>query len=332
MVRVGINGFGRTGRAVVRSWLNGYFDDVNIVAINSPAEIKTAAHLLKYDTIYRTLHADIRAKGNYLVIDGREVAYSSFKKPEEIPWRSNSIDAVLECCGEFKKRTELEPHLSNGVKKVIVACPCEEADRTIVFGANQHEYDPNDRIISAGSCTSGAVVLAIKVLRDRYGVRKGVFTTDHAYTMDQRLLDGSHDDLARARAATENFILTKSGAQKIVGKIFPELEGKFDGYAIRAPVASVSVANLSLSLGKGTTNDEINEAYKDESEGSLKGLLGYSTENLVSSDYIGDSRSAIIHSLQTKVVDGDLAQVVAWYDNERGHANRLLDLVGFLFK
>lgn len=338
MLGIGINGFGRTGRAITRIFFSNreLYKEINIVGINSHADPQTAAHLLQYDSVHRKFTREVNAADGSIIVHGEKtekIPYYSFGNPREIPWSSCGATVVIDSTGEHVERKRLVQHLENDVKKVICSAPCEDSDITIVYGINHQSYNPSSHnIISGGSCTTGAIAPPIKVIKEKFGIIKGGFGTTHAYTMDQRLLDNSHCDLARARAAQEVIAFTKTGAQKVITKLFPELKNKFEGYALRVPVPDGSLAELTLLLKKGTTNDEMNSVLKEASDNSLKGILGYSEENLTQVDYIGRTESGIVHAIGTKIIDDNLAQVFTWYDNEIGYAARLLDLVKFLDK
>ena len=330
-VRVGINGFGRTGRTAFRSWWEKWseqgIDDVEIVAINrGPAEIR--AHLLSYDSDYGRFPDLISVEDDVMRIRDHTVKVFNANAPETIPWHEAGVDIVIESTGQFKTGDEAAGHLKQGVKKVIVSAPAKAVDWTVIMGANQAEYDAaNHNVISAGSCTTNCIVLAVKVLNDSFGVENGLMSTIHAYTGDQNLVDNSHKDLRRARAAALNIIPTSSGAASAIGEIIPELKGKIDGFAYRVPTPTVSVVDLVTKLSKTPSSENINDAFLEAANGDLKGFLYYESSELVSSDFKKHSGSAIHDAASTMAVDGgNLTKTVTWYDNEWGYSCRLIDV------
>ena len=329
MVKVGINGFGRIGRNVFRAALNN--PNVEVVAINDLTDTKTLAHLLKYDTTHGTLNATVEAKEGAIVVNGKEIKVFSERDPGALPWAQYGVEIVVESTGIFTAKEKAEAHLKGGAKKVIISAPATNEDITIVMGVNEDKYDPKAHtIISNASCTTNCLAVFAKVLNEKFGIVKGMMTTVHSYTNDQRLLDLPHKDLRRARAAAENIIPATSGATKAVALVLPELKGKLNGMAMRVPTPNVSVTDLVAELKTSVTVEEVNAALKEAAEGPLKGILAYSEEPLVSSDYKGNPHSAIIDALSTMVVEGNMVKVVSWYDNEWGYSNRIVDLVAYI--
>ena len=329
--KVGINGFGRIGRNVFRAALNN--PAVEFVAVNDLTDAETLAHLLKYDSIHGTLNAEVKAVGGNLVVNGKTIKVLAERDPANLPWKDLGVQVVIESTGHFTDAAKAAAHLKAGAKKVIISAPAKDEDITIVMGVNQDKYDAaKHNIISNASCTTNCLAPFAKVLNDKFGIKHGMMTTVHAYTNDQQILDLPHKDLRRARAAAMSIIPTTTGAAKAVALVIPELKGKINGFAMRVPTPNVSITDLVAELEKPATADEINAAMKAAAEGELKGILGYSDEPLVSRDYNGDPRSSIVDSLSTMVVDGNLAKVVSWYDNEWGYSNRVVDLVVFIAK
>jgi glyceraldehyde 3-phosphate dehydrogenase len=327
-INVGINGFGRIGRNVFRAAYKN--KDINIVAVNDITDAKTLAHLLKYDSIFGILAGDVVVKDNEIVVDGKSVKVLSEKDHHNLHWKDLGVDVVIESTGlkHFTAGDEAKTHLANGAKKVIISAPAKVFDLTVVLGVNDQLYDPKKHnILSNASCTTNCLAPVIKVLRDSFGVKKGLMTTIHSYTNDQRILDLPHSDLRRARAAALSMIPTSTGAAKAIGLVMPDLKGKLDGFSMRVPTPDVSVVDVVIESEKATTKEEVNKALKAASEsGPLKGILGYSEEPLVSIDYKGDPRSSIVDALSTMVID-NMVKVVSWYDNEWGYSNRVVDLV-----
>jgi len=331
-LKIGINGFGRIGRSVVRALKEkGY--PLELVAINDLADAATSAHMLKYDSVHGRFSGEVSVADQSLMIDGKKVAISACKNPEEIPWKQWDVDIVMECTGFFTAREKAALHLKGGAKKVLISAPAEEPDITVAYGINLEQYNPSQHhVISNASCTTNCLAPVAKVLHEAFGIEKGLVTTVHSYTNDQKVLDVPHKDLRRARAAAISQIPTKTGAAKAVGLVLPELKGKIDGMAIRVPTANVSCVDLVCSLKKNVTVDSVNAALKAASESSLKGVLGYSDEPLVSVDYNGDGRSSIVDGLSTKVIGDNLVKVLAWYDNETGFSHRMVDVASYIGK
>jgi len=328
-IKVGINGFGRIGRNVLRTAI----DDRNmeIVAVNDLTSPATLAHLLKYDSILGNLKHDIQASGDTISIDGRPLRVFSEKDPAAINWESMGAQVVIESTGKFTDADQAKKHLRGPVKKVIISAPAKGEDITIVLGVNGDKYDPaKHHIISNASCTTNCLAPVAKVINDTFTIQSGTMTTIHSYTNDQVVLDFPHKDLRRARAAALSMIPTSTGAAKAIYLAIPELKGKLDGFAMRVPTPNVSVVDLVVFVGKSTTVDEVNSALKAASEGPLKGILGYETTELVSSDYKGDPRSSIVDSPLTRVVNGNCVKVIAWYDNEWGYSCRVRDLIFYI--
>lgn len=329
MVRVAINGFGRIGRNILRASLNN--KEIDFVAINDITDAKTLAHLLKYDSVFGILDADIKATENSIVINGKEIKITSEKDPAKLPWKELKVDVALECTGLFTNREKAEGHLTAGAKKVIISAPAKNEDITICMGVNNEKYDPaKHNIISNASCTTNCLAPVAKVLSDKFGIVKGLMTTVHAYTNDQRILDLPHKDLRRARAAALSMIPTSTGAAKAVSLVLPELKGKLDGMAVRVPVPDVSLVDLVAELEKPATAEELNAAFKEAAEGKMKGVLQYTEEPLVSIDFTGNSHSSILDGLSTKVMGNNMVKVLSWYDNEWGFSSRMRDLVLYI--
>ncbi len=330
-VKVGINGFGRIGRMVAKIMVErGNFD---IVAINDLTDAKTLAHLFKYDSVHGKFKGDVKAKEKSIVVDGKEVEVLSIKNPAELPWKEKGAQVVIESTGVFREKAKIALHLQAGAEKVLLTVPAkDEIDNMIVLGVNNDALKPSDKIVSNASCTTNCIAPMAKVLHDAFGIEKGLMTTIHAYTNDQRILDFFHKDLRRARAAAVNVIPTTTGAAKAVGKIIPELKGKLNGMAIRVPVACGSLVDLVAKLKKKVTVDEVNDAFK-KAAGKMKGILEYSEEPLVSSDIIDNPHSCIFDALSTMVLgEDDLVKVIGWYDNEWAYSCRVVDLVELLAK
>ena len=329
-INVGINGFGRIGRNVFRAALAN--KDVNILAVNDLTSPKTLAHLLKYDSVYGKLDATVDSSDDSITVGGKETKVLSERDPAKLAWDKLGIDVVIESTGRFVDRENASKHLSAGCKKVIISAPAKEPDITIVIGVNDDKYNSKEHnIISNASCTTNCLAPLAKVLNDDFGMEKGIMTTVHSYTNDQSILDIQHKDLRRARAAAMSLIPTTTGASKAVGLVLPEVQGKLDGLAMRIPTPDVSIVDLTATLGKETTKDEVNAAFDKASKGNLKGILDISYEPLVSVDYIGNPHSSIIDAMSTYVI-GDLVKVLSWYDNEWGYSNRLVDLIGIVAK
>ena len=327
-INVGINGFGRIGRNFFRAAYKNH--DVNVVAVNDITDAKTLAHLLKYDSVLGIFAGDVSVKDSTIVVDGKSVKVLSEKDHHNLHWKDLGIDVVVESTGlkHFTAGDEAKTHLANGAKKVIISAPAKVFDLTVVLGVNDQLYDPRKHnILSNASCTTNCLAPVVKVLRDSFGIKKGLMTTIHSYTNDQRILDLPHSDLRRARAAALSMIPTSTGAAKAIGLVMPDLKGKLDGFSMRVPTPNVSVVDLVVEADKATTKEEVNKALKAASEaGPLKGILGYSEDPLVSIDYRGDPRSSIVDALSTMVID-NMIKVISWYDNEWGYSNRVVDLV-----
>lgn len=329
-MRVGINGFGRIGRNVFRAALKRGMN-LEIVAVNDLTDAETLAHLLKYDSVHGRLEADVEASDGALRVNGRTVQVLAERDPAALPWGDLGVDLVIESTGRFTKRVDAERHLQAGAKKVIITAPAKEEDLTVVMGVNHHLYDGSrHHIISNASCTTNCLAPVAKVLLEHFGIRRGLMTTIHSYTNDQQILDLPHKDLRRARAAAESIIPTTTGAARAVSLVLPELEGKLNGMAIRVPTPNVSVVDLVVELERSASREEINAALKAASEGELKGILAYSEEPLVSRDYNGDPHSSTVDALSTMVIDKQMAKVLAWYDNEWGYSNRVVDLALYI--
>jgi glyceraldehyde 3-phosphate dehydrogenase len=329
--RVGINGFGRIGRNVVRAGLNN--PEIEFVAANDLTDTATLAHLLKYDSILGQLKTEIRAEGDTLRVGDKAIKIFATKDPAEIDWSSVGAQVVVESTGRFTDAVDAKKHLRGSVKKVIISAPAKGEDVTLVLGVNDGMYDAKKHtVLSNASCTTNCLAPVVKVLNDSFGIEKGSMTTIHSYTNDQTVLDFPHKDLRRARAAALNMIPTSTGAAKAIGLVVPELQGKLDGYAMRVPTPDVSVVDFVAVLKKNTTTEEVNAALKTAAEGPLKGILAYTEEPLVSSDMLHNPNSSIVDAELTKVLGGNLVKVVAWYDNEWGYSNRVVDLVAFLAK
>lgn len=329
--RIGINGFGRVGRLTLKAIKQHYPDELDVVAINDLADTKTNAHLLKWDTNYGRYPGKVEASGDAIVVDGKEIKAISQKDPAAIPWKDYGVDMVIESTGLFTDATKAAAHLKSGVKKVIISAPAKNEDITIVLGVNENKYDPQKHnVVSNASCTTNCIAPVVKVLQDNFGVAKGLMTTAHAYTNDQRILDVVHKDLRRARAGAMNIIPTTTGGAKAVTIVIPELAGRIHGLAFRVPVSIVSVVDFVALLGKEVTVEQVNQAFKKAAEGQLKGILEYCEEELVSSDFKGNPHSSIVDSLSTMVIGGNLVKVISWYDNEWGYSCRLADLAVFM--
>mgnify|MGYP003489428286 FL=1 len=330
-VKLGINGFGRIGRIVFRAALNN--PEVEVVAVNDLTDAKMLAHLLKYDSVHGTLDQDVTVDGDYLVVAGQRVKVLAERDPAQLGWGDLGVDIVVESTGRFTKRADAAKHLEAGAKKVIISAPASDEDITIVMGVNEDKYDAaNHDVISNASCTTNCLAPFAKVLNDNFGIKRGMMTTIHSYTNDQQILDLPHKDFRRARAAAESMIPTTTGAAKAVALVLPELKGKLNGMAMRVPTPNVSVVDLVVELEKETTAEEINAALKAAAEGDLKGILEYSELPLVSRDYNGTTQSSTIDGLSTMVMEGNMAKVLSWYDNETGYSNRVVDLATYIAK
>lgn len=328
MIRVAINGFGRIGRNFMRCWVGRENSNIDVVAINDTSDPRTNAHLLRYDTMLGKLqNADISADDNSIIVNGKTVKCVSDRNPENLPWRDWEIDLIIEATGVFTSKEGAMKHVNAGAKKVLITAPGKNEDGTFVVGVNHHDYDHNKHnIISNASCTTNCLAPIAKVLHERFNIIKGTMTTTHSYTGDQRLLDASHRDLRRARAAAMNIVPTSTGAAKAVALVLPDLKGKLNGVALRVPTPNVSMVDFVVNVEKRTITEEVNQALRDASEGPLKGILDYCDLPLVSSDHQGTEASSIVDASLTMVMGSDMVKVMAWYDNEWGYSQRVLDL------
>lgn len=330
-IRIGINGFGRIGRMTLRAIRKHYPNDFDVVAINDLTDAYSNAHLFKYDTTYGTYPGEVKAEENAIIIDGDRIRVFAEKDPAAIPWGDVGADIVIESTGVFTDAQKASAHLKGGAKKVIITAPATNEDITIVMGVNHEAYDPSKHhVISNASCTTNCLAPVAKVLHETFGIEHGIMTTVHAYTNDQRIQDQIHKDLRRARAAAANIIPTSTGAAKAIHLVLPELKGRMHGFALRVPTLTVSIVDLTVTLSREATESAINEAYRAAAEGALRGILGVSDEPLVSSDFRGDERSAIVDLPSTLVMGGRLAKVMAWYDNEWGYSCRVADLAKYI--
>ena len=325
-LRVAINGFGRIGRMVLRQAIKE--KDIQIVAINDLSEPKILAHLFKYDSVHGAYSGKVETGDGQMVVNGAPIKIFSIKNPDELPWKGESINVVLEATGLFTSRDKAELHLKAGARRVIISAPATDPDITIVMGVNDSMYDPERHfIISNASCTTNCLAPVVKVLHENFGIEKGLVTTVHSYTNDQRILDLPHKDLRRARAAALSMIPTATGAARAISLVLPELKGKLDGMAIRVPTPNVSVVDLVVSLAKNTDVEKVNNALKKAARGAMKGVLDVSDEPLVSIDFNGNTHSSIVDAQSTKVIEGNMAKIISWYDNETGFSRRLIDLM-----
>lgn len=330
-MKLAISGFGRVGRYLVRACLG--YEDIDIVAINTRAKPVVLAHLLKYDSVHGKIDADVSSDADGIIVNGKKIKVLGAANAIDLPWRDLKVDVLVESTGKFTKREELQGHIDAGAGKVILAAPGKGLDGTFVMGVNENTYDPTKHnIISNASCTTNCLAPIAKVLHEKFGIVKGLMTTVHSYTMDQRLLDGSHKDLRRARAAGLSIVPTSTGAAAAVAEVIPALKGKMDGLALRVPTPNVSLVDLTAELGKSVTVQELNAAFKEAAEGSLKGLLQFCEEELVSIDFRSSSYSSILDAALTKVIDGNLIKVFSWYDNESGYSSRVRDLALYIWK
>ena len=328
-IKIGINGFGRVGRYMIRACLDN--PDIEIVAVNSRAKAETLAHLLKYDSVHGKIQADVGADKDNIIVNGKKIAITQFANLADLPWKALGVDIVIESTGKFRKGAELAAHIAAGAKKVILAVPGKGVDGTFVMGVNEETYDPaKHHVISNASCTTNCLGPVAKVINEKFGIVKGLMTTIHSYTMDQRLLDGSHKDLRRGRAAAMSIVPTSTGAASAIGEVIPDLKGKLEGIALRVPTPNVSLVDLSVEVARPVTVEEVNGAFKEAAENKMKGILAYSEEELVSIDFTSSSYSSIVDSPLTQVVGGKLVKVFAWYDNEGGYACRLRDLAVYI--
>ncbi len=325
-INVGINGLGRIGRCLLRLMVQNPRDDINIVAVNAPAPIEMSAHLLKYDSTHGVLNADIQTHGyDTLLINGKAIRYLRIKDPEDLPWQETGVDIVLECTGLFNKREAAAAHLTAGANKVLISAPAKDVDLTVVYGVNHSALRSNMQIVSNASCTTNCLAPVVHVLNETFGIEAGLMNTIHSFTRDQRLVDSTHSDFRRARAATQSLIPTKTGAADAIGLVIPALAGKLSGLAVRVPTMNVSLVDLSCTLSQTTTAQAINDAMRKAAAGPLAGILAINDIPLVSSDFNGRCESSILDSDQTMVSNGNLVKVLAWYDNEMGFADRMFD-------
>ncbi len=330
--KIGINGFGRIGRNTFKVLLEKYSEELEVVAINDLTDAGTLAHLLKYDSIFGRFNGTVEVVENSLIVNGKKIEILAERDPGNIDWKARDVEIVLESTGLFTKREKAEVHITRGgAKKVLISAPATNEDITIVLGVNEEKYKPElHNIISNASCTTNCLAPVVKVLNDSFGIVKGLMTTVHSYTNDQKILDLPHSDLRRARAAGMSIIPTKSGAAKAIGLVIPELDGRLNGFAYRVPTPDVSVVDLVVEVEKTVTKEEVNAALKTAADGKMKGVLDYSVEQLVSIDYIGNPASSIVDALSTMVIEGNMVKVVSWYDNEWGFSNRYADLAAFV--
>ncbi|MDN4525776.1 type I glyceraldehyde-3-phosphate dehydrogenase [Fictibacillus fluitans] len=329
--KVGINGFGRIGRNVFRAALNN--PEVEVVAVNDLTDANMLAFLLKHDTVHGKLDATVEVGENALIVNGKEIKVLAERDPAQLGWGDLGVEVVVESTGRFTKRADAAKHLEAGAKKVIISAPASDEDITIVMGVNEDKYEAGSHhVLSNASCTTNCLAPFAKVLNEKFGIKRGMMTTVHSYTNDQQILDLPHKDYRRARAAAENIIPTTTGAAKAVSLVLPELKGKLNGMAMRVPTPNVSLVDLVAELDKEVSADDINAALKEAAEGPLKGILGYSDEPLVSTDYNGNTNSSTVDGLSTMVMEGNMVKVISWYDNETGYSNRVVDLVDFIAK
>jgi glyceraldehyde 3-phosphate dehydrogenase len=329
-IKAAINGFGRVGRYLIRASLERR--DIDIVAVNTRASAETLCHLLKYDSVHGKLNADVSSDGSALVVNGKKILVTNeTNNIALLPWNDLGVDVVLESTGKFRKYDQCAGHLEAGAKKVIIAAPGKGVDGTFVMGVNEDTYDPaKHRIVSNASCTTNCLAPVVKVIHDRFTITRGLMTTVHAYTMDQRLLDGSHSDLRRGRAAAMSIVPTSTGAARAVTEVIPDLKGKLDGVALRVPTPNVSIVDLAVEVQKTVTIDDVNGALKEAAQGPLAGIMAFCEEELVSVDFTSDSHSSIVDGPLTTVIDGNFLKVFSWYDNESGYACRMIDLAVYM--
>ena len=327
-INVAINGFGRIGRNVLRAVVESGRTDIEVVAINDLAPVKTLAHLLAFDSIHGRFPGEVKSGDDFIDVDGRIIKVTSLREPEALPW--SGVDVSLECSGVFATRDKASRHLENGSRKVLISAPAGGADRTVVFGVNHDSITPDDIVVSNASCTTNCLAPIAMVLAESVGIKRGFMTTIHSYTGDQPTLDAVHGDLYRARAAAMSMIPTSTGAARAVGLVLPNLSGRLDGVAVRVPTPNVSVVDLSFEAERSTTADEINSAVRSAADGDLRGILGITDLPNVSTDFNHDPRSSILHAEQTKVLDGSFCRVLSWYDNEWGFSHRMLDVAAVM--
>jgi glyceraldehyde 3-phosphate dehydrogenase len=323
--RVGINGFGRIGRTILRAAMKAENNDIEIVHINDLTDTKTIAHLLKYDSVHGTAEFDVSATETGIKVNGKEITISAIRNPAELPWTEKQVDVVYECTGIFTKREDADLHIKAGAPKVLISAPAKGEDLTVVYGVNHEHIAADHKVVSNASCTTNCLAPVAKVINDNLSIKSALMTTIHAYTNDQRILDLPHKDLRRARAAAQSMIPTTTGAAKAIGLVIPELAGKFDGMAIRVPTSNVSLVDVTFEVEKDTTAEEVNAMLKEAADGQLSGVLGYSDEPLVSIDYNGNTNSSTVDGLSTAVANGKIVKVLTWYDNETGFSNRMLN-------
>jgi len=330
-VKIAINGFGRIGRLVFRA---GYkTKDVEFVAVNDLADAKTLAHLLKYDSTHGTLDADVQLGNNFITVDGKEIKTFSVREPESLPWKELGIDVVLESTGRFTDKEGAGKHIEAGAKKVVVSAPAKNPDVTFVLGVNQEEYDKTKHhIISMGSCTTNCLAPIVKILHEEFGIEYGLMTTIHSFTNDQVVLDESHKDLRRARAAALSMIPTTTGAARAIAEVIPAMKGRLDGLAIRVPTPNVSLVDFVATLSRNISRNEINDKLREYAKGAMSGILACSEEELVSRDFNGNKHSSIVDLPNTTVIGGNMVKILSWYDNEWGFSNRMLELLSFIMK
>jgi glyceraldehyde 3-phosphate dehydrogenase len=330
-IKVAINGFGRIGRLVFRAGFRS--NAVEFVAVNDLTDARTLAHLLKYDSVHRTLNAEVKAGESAIWVDGKEIKTFAMKDPASLPWKALGVDVVLESTGKFTDRAGAEKHLLAGAKKVVISAPAKNPDVTVVFGINPEQYDKTQHhIISMGSCTTNCLAPVVRILQKEFGVEYGLMTTIHAYTNDQVIQDEPHKDLRRSRAAALSMIPTTTGAAKAIAEVIPEMKGRLDGLAIRVPVPNVSLVDFVATVSRATSKDEVNSKFREYAAGPLKGILRCSEEELVSLDFNGDPHSSIVDLPNTTVIGGTLVKVLSWYDNEWGFSNRMLELLSYIMK
>jgi glyceraldehyde 3-phosphate dehydrogenase len=331
MTRIGINGFGRIGRQFLKAIMYEYEDELEVVAVNDLSSPHALAHLLKYDSTYGGFDADVASSDDSISIDGHDIKVFSERDPGSLPWKGNEVDIVIESTGLFTDAGKAKAHIDAGARKVIISAPAKNEDLTVVLGVNEDKYDPSSHhIISNASCTTNCLAPVAKVVQDNYGIRRGLMTTVHAYTNDQVILDAQHKDLRRARAGALNIIPTTTGAARAVALVIPELEGKFDGFALRVPTPTVSIIDFVAEVDKETSVEDLNNTFKEASEGDLAGILDFTDEPLVSTDFRMDPHSGVIDGLSTMVLGDSLVKVIAWYDNEWGYSCRVADLTAMI--
>ncbi|WKZ56897.1 MAG: type I glyceraldehyde-3-phosphate dehydrogenase [Bdellovibrionota bacterium] len=332
-LRIAINGFGRIGRVIARLMHSQARSNIQLVGINDLTNAQTLAHLLAFDSVHGRFAGEVQAQDNSIRVNGQSIAVSAEKDPAKLPWKALGADIVLECTGAFRTKEKVSGHFAAGAKKVLISAPADDPDLTVVYGVNHDAYDPSaHQVLSCASCTTNCLAPVAKVLLDSFGIERGTMTTVHSYTNDQNILDLPHKDLRRARAAALSMIPTTTGAAKAVGKVLPALKGKVDGFSIRVPTPNVSVVDFVAELQRDTTKEEVNEVLRRASAGPLKGILDWTDLPLVSSDFMGNTLSSTVDTLSTMVIQGRMAKVVAWYDNECGFSARMLDVVEYIGK